>query len=315
MGRATQGVTLIALDGAPRSAACSASPRPTTTAAARAAARRTMPALPPREANAVPPMDEPLRALRSAIDEIDRRIVALLNERARLAQEVGRVKDASDLPVYRPEREAEVLRNAAAASTGRCRRRAGRRLPRGDVGLPGARAAHPGLLPRPGRDLLRVGGAQAVRLVGRIRALPVDRRGVRTVEAGGADFAIAPVENSTEGSITRTLDLLLATPLAIVAEVSLPVEHHLLTSSGGMQGVTRIAAHAQALAQCVNWLNQHYPTIERQPVASNGEAARLPRPTRPWRRSPARRPRAATAWYRWQATSRTTRPTGRVSSL
>jgi len=52
----------------------------------------------------MPPMDEPLRALRSAIDEIDRRIVALLNERARLAQEVGRVKDATDLPVYRPEK-------------------------------------------------------------------------------------------------------------------------------------------------------------------------------------------------------------------
>jgi len=224
----------------------------------------------------MPPMDEPLRALRSAIDEIDRRIVALLNERARLAQEVGRVKDATDLPVYRPEREAEVLRNVAAASPG----------PLPEVALAAVfrevMSACRALERRIRVSFLGPAGTfselavlkQFGSSVEAVHSLSIDEV-FRTVEAGDADFAIAPVENSTEGSITRTLDLLLATPLAIVAEVSLPVEHHLLTSSGGMQGVTRIAAHAQALAQCVNWLNQHYPTIERQPVASNGEAARL----------------------------------------
>jgi len=224
----------------------------------------------------MPPMDEPLRALRSAIDEIDRRIVALLNERARLAQEVGRVKDATDLPVYRPEREAEVLRNVAAASTGPLPEAALAAVFREVMSACRAleRRIRVAFLGPAGTfselALLKQFGSS----VEAVPCLSIDEV-FRTVEAGGADFAIAPVENSTEGSITRTLDLLLATPLAIVAEVSLPVEHHLLTSSGGMQGVTRIAAHAQALAQCVNWLNQHYPTIERQPVASNGEAARL----------------------------------------
>lgn len=221
-------------------------------------------------------MDEPLKALRKAIDEIDRRLVALLSERARLAQEVGRLKDAADAPVYRPEREAEVLRNVAALNPGPLQEPALASIFREVMSACRAleRRIQVAFLGPAGTfsemALLRQFGSS-------VEAVPcpsIDEV-FRTVEAGGADFAIAPVENSTEGSITRTLDLLLATPLSIVAEVSLPVAHHLLTASGSMQGVQRIAAHAQALAQCVNWLNQHCPSIERQAVASNGEAARL----------------------------------------
>jgi len=97
----------------------------------------------------------------------------------------------------------------------------------------------------------------------------------RSVEAGTAAFGVVPVENSTEGTINRTLDLLLQTTLSISGEVALPVHHSLMTRSGNMEQVTRICAHSQALAQCQAWLNQHYPHIERQAVASNGEAARL----------------------------------------
>jgi chorismate mutase/prephenate dehydratase len=97
----------------------------------------------------------------------------------------------------------------------------------------------------------------------------------RATEAGSADFGIVPLENSSEGAVSRTLDLLLATPLKQLAEVSVPVHHNLLTLSGTMQGVTRICAHSQALAQCAGWLNQHWPNVEREAVASNAEAARL----------------------------------------
>jgi chorismate mutase/prephenate dehydratase len=97
----------------------------------------------------------------------------------------------------------------------------------------------------------------------------------RAAEAGTADFGVVPVENSTEGAINRTLDLLLQTPLTISGEVSLPVHHSLMTKSGLMDGVSQICAHPQALAQCQAWLNQHYPSIQRNPVSSNGEAARL----------------------------------------
>jgi chorismate mutase/prephenate dehydratase len=235
-----------------------------------------MPAPRRRDPQAGAAMDEPLKELRRAIDEIDRKLVVLLSERARLAQEVGRVKDAAEAPVYRPERETEVLRNVAAANPGPLPQAALAAIFREVMSACRAleRRIRVAFLGPAGTfsemALLKQFGSS----VEAVPCLSIDEV-FRTVEAGGADFAIAPVENSTEGSITRTLDLLLATPLAIVAEVSLPVEHHLLTSSGSMQGVTRITAHAQALAQCVNWLNQHYPSVERQPVASNGEAARL----------------------------------------
>ncbi len=221
-------------------------------------------------------MGEPLLALRDSIDAIDRQIVALLGQRAALAQSIGELKHAGEGPVYRPEREAEVLRKVAAANTGplpdsalaavfrevmsACR--ALERMLR--VAYLGPAGTFSELA------LLRQFGTS-------VEALPapsIDET-IRAAEAGAVDFAIAPIENSTEGSVTRTLDLLLSTPLAIVAEVSLPVNHHLLTRSGTMEGVVRIAAHAQALAQCVNWLNQQHPGIERQPVASNAEAARL----------------------------------------
>lgn len=221
-------------------------------------------------------MKDKLQALRAAIDDIDRRLVALLAERARLAQQVGQLKEAAQAPVYRPEREAEVLRKVAAANPG----------PLGDEALAAIyrevisacraleRRLRVAYLGPPGtfseQALLKQFGSSTEAL-----PCPSIDEVFRSAEAGAADFAIAPVENSTEGSVTRTLDLLLATPLAIVAEVSLPISHHLLTASGEMGGVTRIAAHAQALAQCVNWLNQHHPALERQPVASNAEAARL----------------------------------------
>jgi chorismate mutase/prephenate dehydratase len=221
-------------------------------------------------------MDEPLQALRRSIDEIDRRLVALVSERARLAQEVGRLKDAAQAPVYRPEREAEVLRRVASANPGPVPEAAMAAIFR-EV-MSACRALERRL------RVAFLGPAGTFSELALLRQFGSSVDGVpcpsidevfRAVEAGAADFAVAPVENSTEGSVTRTLDLLLATPLAIVAEVSLPVEHHLLTASGSMQGVRRICAHAQALAQCVNWLNLHHPALERQPVASNGEAARL----------------------------------------
>ena len=97
----------------------------------------------------------------------------------------------------------------------------------------------------------------------------------RAAEAGTADFGVVPVENSSEGAINRTLDLMLQTTLSISGELSIAVHHSLMSKSGSMDGVTRICAHSQALAQCQVWLNQNYPNIERHAVASNGEAARI----------------------------------------
>ena len=84
-----------------------------------------------------------------------------------------------------------------------------------------------------------------------------------------------PVENSTEGVIARSLDLFLTGPLVILCETSLAVRHNLLRRENRLDGLTAICAHPQALAQCNAWLSERLPGIERRPVASNAEGARL----------------------------------------
>ena len=97
----------------------------------------------------------------------------------------------------------------------------------------------------------------------------------RAVEAGQADVGMVPVENSTEGAVNRSLDLLLNTPLKILGERSLVIRHCLMSKSGGMDGIKAIAAHPQALAQCQGWLTRNYPDVERVAASSNSEAARM----------------------------------------
>lgn len=220
--------------------------------------------------------DDKLKPLRQQIDAIDEQILDLLNQRARVAQQVGHVKAETNAPVFRPEREAQVLRKAAERNPGpllgtdvqtifREVMSACRALERrvtvaylGPVGTFSEQAVYQ-----------QFGHA--------VEAMPcasIDEV-FRATEAGTADFGVVPIENSSEGVINRTLDLLLQTTLTISGEVSIQVHHSLMTRSGTMDGVKAICAHSQALAQCQVWLNQNYPHIERIAVASNGEAARL----------------------------------------
>lgn len=220
--------------------------------------------------------DARLAPLREAIDSIDTQLVALLNRRASIAKQVGEVKGTTGAPVFRPEREAEVIRKVVAKSDGP--------LPAVSLAavfreiMSACRA-----LERPAA-IAYLGPAGTFSEAAMIRQFGTSVNGVpcatldevfRAAEAGTVDFAIVPMENSTEGAVSRTLDLLLATPLKIIGEVSIPVHHNLLTLSGQLQGVTRVAAHSQALAQCAGWLNENVPGLDRQGVASNGEAARL----------------------------------------
>jgi chorismate mutase/prephenate dehydratase len=92
---------------------------------------------------------------------------------------------------------------------------------------------------------------------------------------GAADFGVVPVENSSEGVVTRSLDLFLHTPLFIIGETSLFVRHNLLRRGDGLEGIGAVLAHPQALAQCNAWLSAHLPQAERRPVSSNAEGARL----------------------------------------
>ena len=217
-----------------------------------------------------------LAALRVRIDAVDRELLALLNRRAALALEVGEVKKRDGSPVFRPEREAQVIDGLKSANPGplasdsiapiwREVMSACRSL---ETPLRIAFLGPAGTF----SELAALGyfGASIVR----VPCASIDEV-FRATSGGAADFGVVPVENSTEGVVARSLDLFLNTPLSIVGETSLYVRHNLLRKVEGFDGLKAVCAHPQALAQCHTWLNDHLPQVERRPVASNAEGARM----------------------------------------
>jgi chorismate mutase / prephenate dehydratase len=222
------------------------------------------------------PASPALRALRERIDALDLELLALLNRRMQLALEVGELKKAEGSVVFRPEREAQVIDGLKAANPGP--------LPRDSVAPiwreimsasraletptrvaylgPAGTFSEEAALGYFGSSILRVPCASFDEVF-------------HVTATGAADFGVVPVENSTEGVVTRSLDLFLHTPLFIIGETSLFVRHNLLRKGDSLAGIEAVVAHPQALAQCHAWLAAHLPHAERRPVASNAEGARL----------------------------------------
>ena len=231
-------------------------------------------------------MGRSLEDIRKDIDALDRELQTLINRRAELAQEVAHVKQAAGEDAagfYRPEREAQILREVAARNPGP---------------LPGDEVA------RIFREImsaclalempLRIAflgpqgtytHAAALRHFGHsVTSLPLPAIAsvFHDVESGEAHYGVVPVENSTEGVVTHTLDLFLASPLRICGEIQLRIHHFLLGNASLVQGdgfavdqIQRIYSHHQSFAQCREWLDTHLPNAERITVASNAQAAKL----------------------------------------
>jgi chorismate mutase/prephenate dehydratase len=214
-----------------------------------------------------------LERRRATIDELDREILRLVSDRAAEAQAIGLLKSG---PAYRPEREAKVLRRVLQANKG----------PLSNEGVTGVfrsiMSACLALEQRLSVAYLGPAGTYSHAAVTRhfgdaVNAEPcasIDEV-FRATEAGRADYAVVPVENSTEGAVGRTLDLMLQTPLTIVGEIKLRIRQNLLGRGLTVDKIVRVYSHAQSLAQCVQWLAQHLPLAARVAVASNAEAARL----------------------------------------
>jgi len=96
----------------------------------------------------------------------------------------------------------------------------------------------------------------------------------REVESGACHYGVVPVENSTEGVVSHTLDSFMKSPLRISGEVTLRIHHHLMSRAGNLRDLSRIYSHQQSLAQCRAWLDRHLPRCEQIAVGSNAEAAR-----------------------------------------
>jgi len=218
-----------------------------------------------------------LAQLRTEIDAVDRDLLALLNRRASLANEVGDLKRAEGSVVFRPEREAQVINGLQSGNPGPLKAENVATIWREIMSA--CRA-----LEAPQR-VAYLGPAgtfseqAAVQFFGssieHVPCVSFDEV-FQAAAAGTAQFGVVPVENSTEGVVTRSLDLLLTSPLHIVGEISLLVRHHLLRKGeGSLQGIEAVLAHPQALAQCQGWLSKHLPNAERRAVSSNAEGARL----------------------------------------
>jgi len=227
-------------------------------------------------------MSKPTRTLqeiRDAIDGIDADVVRLINERARLAQaaaEAKRERDGPGAPLYRPEREAQLLRRVAEANPGPLRDADVQRVFAEVVSA--CRALElpltvaylgPAGTYTEAAAVKHFGHGVSTRPLGTIDAV------FRDVESGACDFGVVPVENSTEGVVTHTLDTFVRSPLAICGEVLLPIHHCLMSHAPGLEQVERVYSHQQSLAQCRKWLDSNLPRVDREAVSSNAEAARI----------------------------------------
>jgi len=225
-----------------------------------------------------PPAD--LSAARERIDGIDRQIQALIAERAGWAQRVGKAKGPLKAAVdyYRPEREAQVLRQVLDRNDG----------PLSDeVLLRVFREIMSACLAQ--QEPLKIGylGPEgtfsqqaALKHFGHsARGLPLSsiEEVFEEVEAGHADFGVVPVENSGQGTIQSTLDMFLTSSLRICGEVELHVHQYLLNRTGRLEDIERVYSHPMSLAQCKAWLRANLPKAEKFPAASNAEAARRTR--------------------------------------
>lgn len=218
-------------------------------------------------------MDEELKALRARIDSIDDTLLQLLSERAGIAQQVGRAKKGEK--IYRPEREAQIVRRLREANPGPLSGDTIERLIREIMSACRAveETTHVAYLGPAGTFTQQAVHKHFGHEVEALAESDIDAC-FQAVETGRAEFAVVPVENSIEGAIGRTLDLIVTSPLRICGEVMLPIHQTLMRKQGSLDGIRRVYGHAQSLAQCQQWLSRHLPGAERVSVVSNSEGAR-----------------------------------------
>jgi len=217
-----------------------------------------------------------LADLRLQIDQLDRQLLQLLNQRAHLAEGVGDIKRAEGSPFFRPDRVAQVLEKIQSLNPGPLKNQHVAAIWREIMSACLALEA-----PQRVAVLGPVGTfceQAAIEFFGSAAELIYCNsfdEVFQATTAGTAQYGVVGVENSTEGAVARSLDLFLRTPVHVIGEVSLLVRHHLLRQSPSLEGIDVVLAHPQALGQCQEWLNMHLPRAERRAVSSNAEGARL----------------------------------------
>ncbi len=220
----------------------------------------------------------PLSDVRARIDAIDAAIQELISERADCAAKVAKIKQQQGDTghFYRPEREAQILHAVMERNPGPLSDEAVAGLFR-EIMAACLALEKPLKVAFLGPEGTYSHSAATKHFGSLIETEPVDsiEEAFRLVEADGANFGVVPVENSTEGVINHTLDLLMQSSLSISGEVTLRIRHNLLSNSTELATIERVYSHQQSLAQCRIWLDRHLPNAERVATNSNSEAALL----------------------------------------
>ncbi|MBA2658635.1 MAG: prephenate dehydratase [Nitrosospira sp.] len=221
-------------------------------------------------------MTAQLKQLRDKIDAIDSELLKLVSARAGLAREIGQIKNGM---AYRPEREAQVLARICELNTGPLAKEHIVRLFTEIMSL--CRSLEEPLtvayLGPQGTFSEEAALKRFGSVVTTLACSSIDDV-FRKVEAGAAGYGVVPVENSTEGAVGRSLDLLLQTPLKVCGEIKLPIHQLLLAQHGDLARINKIYSHPQSFSQCHEWLNANLPHLSgeaRINAASNADAARL----------------------------------------
>lgn len=218
-----------------------------------------------------------LMSVRKRIDALDTQIQKLISDRADLAFQVGESKRAQldTAEYYRPEREAQVLRAVLDRNQGPLSDQEMLRLFR-EIMSACLAQQEPLKVAYLGPEGTFTQQAVHNHFGHSVHALshPSIENVFDRVQAGDADFGVVPIENSTQGIVSHTLDMFLHSELKICGEVELRIHHNLLTQAAGLSTIERVYSHQQSLSQCKAWIRGHLPDCELIPVSSNAEAAR-----------------------------------------
>jgi chorismate mutase/prephenate dehydratase len=219
---------------------------------------------------------EKIKSLRQKIEAVDDEILKLLNRRALIVQEIGKVKLEIKMDYYSPRREEEILQRLGVKSSG-----------------PFPKWAIPSVF----REIISACRALEAELTvaffgppatfshlaciqhfgSSIQMLPENtiQDVFEAVERGKADYGVVPIENSTEGQVSQTLDMFIKSEAKICGEIMTRISHDLLSQSGKSEKVQKIYSHPQALGQCREWLKKNFPHVRLEEAGSTAKAAEL----------------------------------------
>lgn len=204
-------------------------------------------------------MKKELARIRAEIDALDHKVVRLLNARLKFAQDIGELKRGAKGRIYVAEREADVLRRVQAANAGPLKPAALRAIYR-EIMSAALALEKPLVIAYLGPEATNTHQAALKKFGASVDYRPMQSLAdvFAAVEKGEADYGVVPIENSTEGSVRDSLDLFVETPLKIVAEVQLAIDHALISQSP-LEKIQKVYSKDQALAQCRRWLQRHLP--------------------------------------------------------